>query len=154
MIPTRLAAPVVLLALAGCADSGTQVLPPYELANGRVLQDVVTVAADRSAGAPVITALTTYDVHAGGEARVVSHASASAPGTGQLIAAGLGQVGTGVTAAVIADAILDDDDDDGGGTMVSSVYNTSGNTADGGDAGDIDAVTVVCPGDPRCSVSN
>ena len=124
------------LAAAGCAETATRVLPPYQLANGRVLQDVVTVAADPSGGAPVVTSLTTFDVSRGGATRVVSQASASAPGTGLMVAKGLGSGASTLTAVLVADAIDDE------GDTVNASYATSGNSAtDGGNAGDIDAVT-------------
>jgi hypothetical protein len=153
----RIVALVAPLALAACAQSNTQVLPPYQLANGQVLQDVVSVAADPSGGAPVITALTTYDVDAGGRTQVVTHAQSSAPGTGQALASGAGRVAAGVTAAVVTAAVIEEiDDDGGGGTVGNSTFNTSGNTATRGDAGDIDAQTVVCLGAGReaCTPSN
>lgn len=157
MSSARFGALVAPALLAACAESGSRVLPPYQLANGQVLQDVVSVASDASGGAPVITALTTYDVNARGRTRVIARAQASAPGTGQIIAATAGRAVTTTAATVATAAILDEfDDDGGGGTVVNATYSTSGNTTTNGDAGDIDAQTVVCPGaDPEaCTPSN
>jgi len=42
----KIATAVVFVLVTGCAETVTTPLPAYQLANGRVLQDVVTVAAD------------------------------------------------------------------------------------------------------------
>lgn len=147
------AAPVAAAVLLGaCASTETRVLPPYELANGRMLQDVVTVAADPAGGAPVITSLTTYDVNATDRTVVVARESSSAPGAGLMLAAGLGSAAATSAAILGAAAILDDDDDGRDGDIVNASYSTSGNTATNGDAGDIDAVSGVLDG--RSSISN
>ena len=88
--PTGAATLAAVLLLSGCADTQTRVLPAYALANGRVHQDVVTVAADGSGGAPVITSLTTYDVSSRRQSVVIARESASAPGVGLAMASGLG----------------------------------------------------------------
>jgi hypothetical protein len=99
----------------------------------------------------VVTSLVTYDVARPGQARVVAHATASAPGTGQFIAAGLARAATGAAVAAALNGGLGA----GSGTTVNANLTTSGNTATNGDAGDIDAQVVVCPGiDPACSPSN
>jgi hypothetical protein len=143
-----------LLALSACAETATTALPAYTLANGRTVQDVVTVATDGSGGAPVLTTLTTYDVSDPGETIVVARESASAPGLGLALASGFGGAAVKAAAILGAAAILDEDGE--GDTVVNSSYATSGNTAtDGGDAGDIDAVTAAvgdCGSD--CSASN
>jgi hypothetical protein len=160
MLTPRLWAALALVTLSACAAPGTQVLPPYQLANGQTMQDVVTVAADPSGGAPVITALTTYDVGRRGTTRVIARESASAPGPGQLIAAGAGQAVIAGATVLAVDAITDGDGTEvtgGSGTTVNATFNTSGNSAtDGGDAGDIDGQVVVCPrADPdSCTPSN
>lgn len=150
-IPRAILIPAAF-ALGACAESGTKVMPPYQLANGQVLQDVVTVAADPTGGAPVVTAASTYDVSHPGRTRMIARDSASAPGTGQILAGSMGRaVATTATAVVLADAL-----DGPGDTNVNASYATSGNTAEGGgDAGDIDAQTVTCPGEnPVCNPSN
>ena len=138
---------------ASCAETTTTALPAYQLANGRIVQDVVTVAADGSGGAPVITALTTYDVSEPGTTLVIARESASAPGVGLLLAStGAAAV---TSAAVLGTALLLDEEDESA-TVVNASYATSGNSATGGgDAGDIDSVTAAfgeCGTD--CSVSN
>lgn len=141
---------VAAFGLSACAASNTQVLPAYQLANGQVLQDVVTIAADPSGGAPVITSVATYDLNSRAGARAVASASASGPGVGQTLAGAGGRIVGGVATIAAAEALSD-----GGGNTVNSVIQTAGNTATNGDAGDIDAQVVVCPGDdPICNPSN
>lgn len=144
----------VPLALAGCAETQTTVLPAYQLANGQVLQDVVSVAAHKSGGAPVVTALTTYDVTIPGRTAVLARESASAPGVGLEMASGLGSAALTSAAILGSAAILDDQAN--GDTVVNASYATSGNTATGGgDAGDIDALTgAVGECGYNCSASN
>lgn len=152
-MPKMLMAPALLLATA-CAETATTALPAYQLANGRLLQDVVTVAADPSGGAPVLTALTTYDVSDPGQTVVIARESASSPGVGSAMASGLG--GAALTSAAILGSAVILDDGSSGDTVVNASYATAGNTATGGgDAGDIDALTTavgVCGSD--CSASN
>ncbi|EKE43274.1 hypothetical protein OCGS_2611 [Oceaniovalibus guishaninsula JLT2003] len=140
--------------LGACAETGTTVLPPYQLANGRMLQDVVSVASDPSGGAPVITSLTTFDVGASEGVRVIARDTASSPGVGQSLAKGLGSAAISTAAIVVAAEVANNNDDRG--TTVNASYATSGNTATGGgDAGDIDALTVGCTGrNPNCTPSN
>lgn len=143
-----------VMVLTACAETGTTTLPTYRLANGRVLQDVATVATDEAGGAPVLTVITTYDVSDPGKTVVIARESASAPGVGLALASGLG--GAAVTSAAILGAAVILDDHNGGGDVVNASYATSGNTATGGgDAGDIDAITASveqCGSD--CSASN
>lgn len=145
----RRSVPVIAMAflLGACAQSATTVLPTYTLANGQVLQDVVTTAADPSGGAPVMTALTTYDVTVQGQTAMIGRESASSLGPGLILAGAFG------SAAVIA--AVDALDDNGGSLVQNSTYATIGNTATGGgDAGDIDAVTAAWDCREDCSVSN
>lgn len=135
----RAAALAAVVLLFGCAISQTRVLPPYALANGRVLQDVITVAADGSGRAPVITALTTYDVSKPRRAVVIARESAFAPGVGLEMASGLGSAAV-TSAAILGAAAIVDDGDGNGDTVVNASYATSGNTTSNGDAGDIDAI--------------
>lgn len=129
-----------LVLVTACAETATTPLPAYRLANGRILQDVVTVAADPSGGAPVLTALTTYDVSDPGATVVIARESASAPGVGSAMASGLG--GAALTSAAILGSAVILDGGNGGDTVVNASYATAGNTATGGgDAGDIDALT-------------
>lgn len=152
-IPKMLTA-VALVLVTGCAETKTTALPAYQLANGRVLQDVVTVAADGAGGAPVLTALTTYDVSDPGQTVVIARESASAPGVGTAMASGLG--GAALTSAAILGSAVILDEGSGGDTVVNASYATAGNTAmGGGDAGDIDALTAaVGECGSNCSASN
>ena len=125
-----------LMALTACAQSGSTIGDPYQLANGRVMQDVVTVAADPSGGAPVVTAVTTYDVSETGRTTVIGRNSGSGPGLAQSI------TGAAVTAAGIVGAAAVAAEASGCRSTVNASYNPRGNVATGGgDAGDIDAVT-------------
>ena len=135
---TKILAVGSLVATVGCAQSQTTVLPSYQLDNGRRLQDVVSVAADPSGGAPSVTALTTYDI-SGHTTHVVARNAGSSPGVGVAVASGLGAAAGGALAGVATAAILHELDDNG--TTVNASYATAGNTATNGDAGDIDAVT-------------
>ncbi|MCZ4260607.1 hypothetical protein O4G76_07100 [Limimaricola sp. G21655-S1] len=150
----KIATAVAFVLVTGCAETITTTLPAYQLANGRVLQDVVTVAADRSGGAPVLTAMTTYDVSDLGRTVVIARETASSPGIGTAMASGLG--GAALTSAAILGSAAILEDGDGGDTVVNASYATAGNTArGGGDAGDIDALTAAigdCGSD--CSASN
>ena len=167
--PAALAA---VLLLSGCASTQTRVLPAYALANGRVHQDVVTVAADGSGGAPVITSLTTYDVSSRRQSVVIARESASAPGVGLAMASGLGgavissaavlgaalildEDGDGIGDTVVNTEVVDENEEGSGDTVVNASYATSGNTTTRGDAGDIDAISAAvddCGSD--CSASN
>ncbi|PHP28655.1 hypothetical protein [Limimaricola cinnabarinus] len=151
-IPRMLTA-VALVLMTGCAEMRTTALPAYQLANGRVLQDVVTVAADGSGGAPVLTALTTYDVSDPGQTVVIARESASSPGVGTAMASGLG--GAALTSAAILGSAVILDEGNGGDTVVNASYATAGNTATGGgDAGDVDALTAAvgeCGSDCRAN---
>lgn len=151
----RIISAVGLVALAACAETRTTALPAYQLANGRVLQDVVTVAADQSGGAPVLTALTTYDVSDPGRTIVIARESASAPGAGLGMASGFGSAAI-TSAAILGSAAILDETGGDRETVVNASYATSGNTATGGgDAGDVDAITAAvddCGSD--CSASN
>ncbi|WP_143042386.1 hypothetical protein [Citreimonas salinaria] len=133
--------PLALPLLGACAESATTVLAPYQLANGRVLQDVVSVASDASGGAPVLTSLTTYDVsHAAGTV-VIARESASAPGVGLAMADGLGSAAMTSAAILSASAIAAGECN--GDTVVDARHGTDGNSATDGDAGDIDTITAV-----------
>ncbi|WP_147115148.1 hypothetical protein [Tateyamaria sp. syn59] len=143
-----------LVMVTACAETGTTALPAYQLANGRVLQDVVTVAGNQSGGAPVLTALTTYDVSEPGRTVVIARESASTPGVGTAMASGLGAAAL-TSAAILGSAVILNGENSGD-TVVNASYATAGNTAsDGGDAGDIDALTAAV-GDcgSGCSASN
>ncbi len=140
--------------LAGCATSGTRVLPSYTLENGARLQDVVTTAGDPNGAAPTVVAVTTYDITTPGVVAMVARDQATGKALGPAIATAVaGGVALGVP--LIAAAAIRDADK----TLVQSTsYNTSGNVAyGGGDAGDIDAATQAtldCARAADCDVSN
>lgn len=138
-----------LLALSGCTKSSSTPGSPYELANGRVMQDVVTVAADPSGGAPVVTSVTTYDVSERGRTTVIGSASGSGPGLAQaVVGAAVSSVGLVGAAAIAANA-------NGCRSTVNASYVTNNNSAaGGGDVGDVDAVTAGGCNGRNFSVSN
>ena len=149
LIPAALAA-----LLVACATPGTTVLPAYTLDNGAVLQDVVTIGGDPGGGAPSLTVVTTYDLSVPGTATVVSREHAAGAAIGPQVAKGL-SLGLPIAAGAVGAAALADGDDT---RVTNTSYATAGNTAtDGGDAGDIDAVTQVigsCDGADGCDASN
>ena len=146
--------PLMLLLLAACATSETQVLPAYTLENGAMLQDVVTIGGDRQGGAPSLTAVTTYDIGTPGVAKVISREHAAGAAIGPQIAKGL-SLGVPIAVGAVGAAAASDGDDT---RVTNTSYQTSGNVAyDGGNAGDIDAATQVvgsCQGSDSCNVSN
>jgi hypothetical protein len=91
--------------LAGCATSGTQVLAPYQLADGSKYQDVVTIGADKTGTAPVVTHVKTFKFGKKSGAVLVADASGGAPGLGTVVTGAIvaGAVG-GVTGGLIANA--------------------------------------------------
>lgn len=92
------------LVLAGCARSGTLVLQPYRLADGTQYQDVVTVGADPTGAAPVVTQVKTFRLAEGGS-QLVAQGVGSSPGMGTvLIGSVAGGVASGATAGIIAHA--------------------------------------------------
>ncbi len=145
-----LSVPACALLGAACTTPHTTVLPAYTLENGAVLQDVVTVGGDPDGGAPSLTTVTTYDLSEPGAVAVVSREHAAGAAIGPQVAKGLS---LGVPIAVGAIAAGDDET-----RITNTSYQTSGNVAyDGGDAGDIDAVTQVigsCAGGASCDTSN
>lgn len=89
------------LVLASCATSGTQVLAPYRLATGETYQDVVTIGADGTGSAPVVTQVKTFKVDKG-RAELVSQAAGSAPGmTSVVVGAAVGGAASGATAGLL-----------------------------------------------------
>ena len=155
MITTRrtLGTLALLGLLGACATPGTRVLPAYTLDNGAVLQDVVTIGGDPGGGAPSLTVVTTYDLSVPGTANVVSREHAAGAAIGPQVAKGL-SLGLPIAGGAIGAAALADGDDT---RVTNASYATSGNTATGGDAGDIDAVTQVigrCRGAEGCDASN
>lgn len=95
--------------LAACTTSQTDVLAPYTLANGQYMQDVVTVATDKSGGAPIVTVVNTYDVSAR-KAALISHDAASSPGLATVIAGGLAGSIPNALATVGAAALQENDE--------------------------------------------
>lgn|GEM_PF-5077536 len=96
---------MVAAALAACATSGTQVLPTYTLADGTQLQDVVTIAADKTGSAPVVTHTKTFKLGRNGP-EIVAQASGSAPGmTSVVIGAAVGGAVGGATAGIVGHAL-------------------------------------------------
>ena len=128
-------------------------LPAYTLENGAVLQDVVSIGGDGSGGAPSLTVVTTYDLSRPGTATVVAREHAAGAAIGPQVAKGL-SLGLPIAAGAVGAAALADGDDT---RITNASYATAGNSATGGDAGDIDAVTQVigsCDGADGCDVSN
>ncbi|MBZ9991230.1 hypothetical protein LB572_29490 [Mesorhizobium sp. BH1-1-5] len=108
--PTRKCARHLLtasaLVLSGCAVSGTQVLAPYQLADGTRFQDVVTIGADRTGTAPVVTHVKTFRVGEKGGAALVTDGIGSGSGLGAVITgAAVAGVTGGVTGGLIANAV-------------------------------------------------
>lgn len=103
--------------LAACATPETKVLPPYQLADGRTYQDVVTIGSNGKGTSPTVTTVTTYALVDGpkGSAtedcncvlKPVATTSGSQAGIYNVIIPG---IAAGATAAVVADALDDDDD--------------------------------------------
>ena len=97
----KLPALASLIVLGGCATSGTQVLQPYQLANGVTLQDVVTVGADKTGSAPVVTQVKTFRLYKG-NAELVAQGDGSAPGmTSVVVSAVGGGVASGVSSGLV-----------------------------------------------------
>jgi len=93
------------LAVVGCATSGTQVLPEYQLADGTRMQDVVTIASDESGTAPVVTHTKTFKFGRQGP-EMVAQASGSTPGmTSVVVGSVVGGVVGGATAGVVSHAL-------------------------------------------------
>lgn len=137
--------------LASCTSPETKVLPAYTLANGAVLQDVVTIGGDPDGGAPSLTVVTTYDLGTPGAATLVAREHAAGKAIGPEIAGALG-LGVPIAIGAIGAAVASDGD-----RVTSTSYQTSGNVSYGGDAGDIDAVTQnidTCSGTQSCTPSN
>ncbi|TPN57458.1 MULTISPECIES: hypothetical protein [unclassified Mesorhizobium] len=93
----------LLAIVAGCAVSGTQVLSPYQLADGTKLQDVVTIGADKSGAAPVVTHVKTFRIGGKGGATLVADGTGSGPGMSTVVVgATVAGVTGGVTGGLIA----------------------------------------------------
>ena len=98
----KLPALACLVVLGGCATSGTQVLQPYQLANGITYQDVVTVGADKTGSAPVVTQVKTFRLY-NDNAELVAQGDGSAPGmTSVVVSAVGGGVASGVSSGLVA----------------------------------------------------
>jgi hypothetical protein len=92
--------------LTGCAVSGTQVLAPYRLADGTRFQDVVTIGADKTGTAPVVTHVKTFRIGERGGASLVADGTGSGAGLGTVITgAVVAGVTGGVTGGLIANAV-------------------------------------------------
>lgn len=103
-IKSLLVAGIVML--TGCAVSGTQVLAPYRLADGTRLQDVVTIGADKTGTAPVVTHVKTFRIGERGGAALVAEGAGSGAGLGTVIVgATVAGVTGGVTGGLIAKAV-------------------------------------------------
>lgn len=91
--------------LVGCASSGTQVLAPYQLADGSKYQDVVTIGADKTGTAPVVTHVKTFKLGRKSGAVLIADGTGSAPGLGSVVTGAVvaGVVG-GVTGGLVANA--------------------------------------------------
>lgn len=143
----------VALGLSACATPGNEVLPPYRLANGAQLQDVVTIAGDRKGGAPSLTVVSTYDVTEPGTVVLVSREHGAGQPPGRALVQGLA-FGIPVAIGAIASAAIRGADE----TLIQETnYSTQGNISYGGDAGDIDAANQAigeCSGRDQCTVSN
>ena len=94
---------------AGCAKPSTLVLEPYALADGKMYQDVVTIAADETGTAPVVTHSKTFELRTGYKggrgtsSEPVATASGSSPGlVSTLSSAAVSSVIPAATGAAIA----------------------------------------------------
>lgn len=95
----------IAVALAGCAVSGTQVLEPYQLADGSKFQDVVTTGADKSGTAPVVTHVKTFRIGGPADAALVTEATGTGAGLATVVTgAAVAGITSGVTAGVIVAA--------------------------------------------------
>ena len=128
-------------------------LPPYTLANGSQLQDVVTVAGDPKGGAPSLTVVTTYDVSRKDYTTMLSREFAAGEPIGPEIAKGLA-LGVPIAIGAIGAAAVRGEDKS---FVQQTSYTTKGNISYNGDAGDIDAANQAietCAAEGGCSVSN
>jgi hypothetical protein len=83
--------------VVACAKAETNVLKPYQLAEGTRFQDVVTIGADTSGTAPVVTHVKTFRLDGKKGAEVVADGVGSGPS--------LGTVATGAAIAGITGGV-------------------------------------------------
>lgn len=93
----------VALVVAGCAASGTQVMAPYQLADGSRFQDVITIGADKSGSASVVTHVKTFRVSGRSSGTLVTEATGTSPG---LRTVATGAAVAGITSGLTAGAIV------------------------------------------------
>lgn len=105
------------IALSGCATSGTQVLAPYQLADGTKLQDVVTIGADKTGTAPVVTHVQTFRLGGKNGGVLVSDGTGSGAGLNTVIT---GAVVAGVTGGVTGGLIANSYRRDGNSNTTNS----------------------------------
>lgn len=103
-----LTALVTAFVVAGCARPETTVLKPYQLADGTRLQDVVTIGADTSGTAPVLTHVKTFRLGGKRGAEIVADGVGSGPSFATTAAgAAISGVTGGVAGGLIANAVRD-----------------------------------------------